>query len=275
MNPVVSVIIPCFNQEKCIAETLDSVLAQTFPDWECIVMDDGSSDRSGAVVQEYCAKDPRIKYFRQENAGVSRARNEAVARSCGEYLLPLDGDDLIAPTYLEEAVSTIRSEKGIKLVYCLADTFGARKGPWLLKSFKYEDFVLENCIFCTALFRRADFDAIGGFNENMKQGLEDWDFFLSLISPDDKVVQIQKVLFHYRIHEGSRTDTLRLNEAEMLWQVIHNHPAIYKEHLFRLVEKHRLDSSSLTYPFENRLGHILTKPLRLWRQFLLKRKYRP
>lgn len=273
MKPVVSVIIPCYNQEKYIAETLDSVLAQTFRDWECIVMDDGSSDGSAAVVRAYCDKDPRIKYFHQENGGVSKARNEAVARSCGEYILPLDGDDLIAPSYIEEALAHMRSNPATKLVYCLADTFGGVSCPWLLKSFSYEDFVWENCIFCTALFRRSDFDAAGGYNVNMVNGLEDWDFLLSLLGPEDVVYQIPKVLFHYRILPGSRTRRMD-DEKELLWQILQNHPDIYKDRLFAMVEKWRLESASLTYSLERPLGHALTKPLRLLREALRRKKYR-
>lgn len=273
MNPLVSVIVPCFNQEEYIAGTLDSVLAQTYPDWECIVMDDGSSDGSAAIVRSYCDKDKRIKYFHQENAGVSRARNQAVAHSSGEFILPLDGDDMIAPEYISEAVEYFRRNPSVKLVYCLADTFGTVNGPWLLKSFKYDDFVWENCIFCSALFRRSDFDKAGGYNENMKTGLEDWDFFLSLIGPDDIVYQIPKVLFHYRITPGSRTRRME-DEKDLLWQVLQNHPGIYRQRLFDFVEKWRLESSSLTYSLERPLGHALTKPLRMWRLAALRRKYR-
>ena len=274
MNPRISIIVPCYNQASYIGHTLDSVLAQTCPDWECIVMDDGSADNTREVVQAYCQKDARIHYFRQENGGVSRARNNAVKQAAGEFLLPLDGDDLIGSTYVKEALQYFQEHPETKLVYCLARRFGDVDEPWLLPEYRYEWLVIENMIFCSAVFRKADFEKAGGYNENMATGLEDWDFYLNLLGPQDKVHRIEKVLFFYRTRLGTRTQDATLTEKELTWQIMQNHPELYKEYLLHFRRLHRNRTACLTYEAERKLGHILTKPLRMYRQWALLRKYR-
>lgn len=97
---LVSVIMPCYNQGCYLSEALESVINQTYSDWECIIIDDGSTDSSEEIAKEYCQKDGRIRYIYQDNAGVIAARNNAIAASSGEYILPLDADDSISTVYL-------------------------------------------------------------------------------------------------------------------------------------------------------------------------------
>lgn len=274
MNPELSIIIPCYNQAPFIAETLDSVLAQTLANWECIVMDDGSSDGSGEIIREYCRKDSRIKYYRQENGGVSRARNNAIRHASGEFLLPLDGDDIIGPTYAEEALDYFRKHPETKLVYCLAHRFGEMNGPWVLPQYKFEWLVLENMIFCSAVFRKADFDKTEGYNENMVSGLEDWDFYLSLLSPQDIVYRIPKVLFFYRTRQNSRTSDADATEKELTWQIMMNHPDLYKDYILQFRRLHRERAANLTFEEEKKIGRFFTKQLRKSRERKLLRLYR-
>ena len=100
-SPLFSVIVPAYNLEKLIPRCLDSLLAQTFAGWECVAVDDGSADGTGAVCDEYAAKDPRFTALHQENGGVSSARNAGIKAARAEHLLFLDGDDTLAPGTLE------------------------------------------------------------------------------------------------------------------------------------------------------------------------------
>lgn len=93
--PKVSIIVPVYKTEAYIAECLDSVLAQTYQDFEVICVDDGSPDNSVEIIKEYSKNDPRISYVRQENAGLSAARNTGIRNAKGEYILPLDSDDML------------------------------------------------------------------------------------------------------------------------------------------------------------------------------------
>lgn len=236
---MVSVIVPCYNQAQYLPETLDSVLAQTYPDWECIIVNDGSPDNTEKVAKDYCDKDARFKYITQENQGPSVARNNGIRQSSGKYILPLDGDDIIAPKYLEKAVDYLEAHHECKLVYCEADYFGKWQGRWQLEEYKYENFIWNNCIFCSAVFRRSDYDLTEGYNPNMKYGLEDWDFWLSFLHPEDRVFRIGEVLFRYRIKSISRSvDVWHSGIEEVYRQIYYNHPEIYSKYADTLVWLH-------------------------------------
>lgn len=200
----VSIIVPCYNQGAYIAETLDSVIAQTFTDWECVIVNDGSTDNSELIAKEYVRKDPRIRYYTIENSGVSVARNKAVEYSSGEYILPLDSDDVIGNDYLELAMRAFEENPDLTIVYCKAQLFGVQNGVWKLTEYSYEQLLKDNMIFCSAFYRRRDFDRIGGYDENMKFGLEDWEFWIHLLDYDSQIYVIPKVCFYYRIKEVSR-----------------------------------------------------------------------
>ena len=96
----VSVIVPVYNQGEFLSEALESVLQQTYPNWECIIVNDGSTDNSGEVAKGYVNKDDRFKYLYQDNSGVAAARNNGIRHSDGFYILPLDSDNVLCPTYL-------------------------------------------------------------------------------------------------------------------------------------------------------------------------------
>ena len=108
----ISVIIPCYNQEKYIADCLESVLAQTFEDYEAIVVDDGSTDNSIKIVEEYQKKSNKIRLIRQENQGVVTARNNAIKQAKGKYIYPLDADDIAHRDVLRKSFEEIESGKG-------------------------------------------------------------------------------------------------------------------------------------------------------------------
>ena len=102
--PLVSIVIPVYNMEQYLSETLDSVLASDYPFFEVIVMDDGSQDSSLQIAKAYAQKDTRIKVYTQQNKGVCAARNRAISLAKGELILPVDADNIITPEFLRKAV---------------------------------------------------------------------------------------------------------------------------------------------------------------------------
>lgn len=238
-TPVISIIVPCYNQAEYLPETLNSVLAQTYSNWECVIVNDGSPDNTDTIAKEYLKKDNRIKYIYQENKGLATARNTGICNSIGEYILPLDADDLIAPTYIEKAIDRFSQFPETKLVYCKGHTFGSSNHPMVLADYDYDTFIWGNCIFCSALYRRSDYDKTPGYNANMVYGLEDWDFWLYLLKKDDVVYRIDEVLFYYRVKEVSMVKELVSHHLEdNLIQLCKNHPDIYKPYNNRLVLYH-------------------------------------
>lgn len=104
MEEMISIILPCYNQGIYLGEALESIIKQTYRNWEAIIVNDGSSDCTEEVALEYVAKDSRIHYFAQENKGVSAARNLGIEKALGKFVLPLDPDDMIAPTFIEKCM---------------------------------------------------------------------------------------------------------------------------------------------------------------------------
>ena len=175
----VSIIVPCYKQAEYLPETLDSVLAQTYQNWECVIVNDGSPDNTEVIARKYLDKDARFRYVWQENKGLASARNTGISNSDGEFILPLDSDDIILPTYIEKAVNHFAMNPETKLVYCKAEFFGRINQKWDLKKYNYDSLIWNNCIFCSAVYRRCDYDATQGYNPNMINGFEDWDLWLS------------------------------------------------------------------------------------------------
>lgn len=275
MNKV-SIIVPCYNQSEYLSEALDSVLSQTYTNWECVIVNDGSSDNTENVALEYCKKDERFKYFYQNNKGVSAARNNGIKESCGYYILPLDGDDIIEQTYLEKAVMYFEYNPNTTLVYCNADFIGAKNGLWQLPEYKYDSFIWNNCIFVSALYKREDFDKTVGYNVNMDKGLEDWDFWLSLLNKDSVVHRINEVLFHYRIKEQSRNAYATDNIDILFRQIFVNHKNIYDTYICDIIKYHNdnaalknaLDyeerrSEQILSSFDYRIVSLLLTPFRI------------
>ncbi len=226
MKNLVSIIVPAYNSAAFLAETLDSVLAQSYAEWECVVVDDGSTDATAAVAEEYARRDGRIVLIRQSNQGVAAARNRGIGASHGKYILPLDADDVIAPPYVAEAVAELDSRPGVRVVYCNAEKFGRKKGLWPLPEFDYKLLLSQNLIFCSAMYRRSDYDLTPGYDPCMP-GMEDWDFWLSLIHEGDTVVRLAGVYFFYRTHKMSRNRMANRNIENIYRQIYLNHRELY------------------------------------------------
>ncbi|HIJ96100.1 MAG TPA: glycosyltransferase family 2 protein [Desulfuromonadales bacterium] len=225
--PKVSIVIPCYNQGEFIEEAVESALAQTFRDFEIIVVNDGSTDEvTNRLLASF--KKPQTSIITTENQGVAMARNTGILHARSEYILPLDADDRIGTTYLEKGVAILDRDPEVGIVYCLAECFGARQGRWDIPDFSGWGMRFTNLIFCSALFRKADWEKAGGFNSNMKKGWEDWDFWLSLLEMDKKVFRIPEPLFYYRVAAGSRERSMgRSAKVEMHVQLMRNHSRLF------------------------------------------------
>lgn len=234
----VSIIIPCFNSAEYLLETLISVQNQTYCNWECVIMDDGSTDNTKQIVSKICSDDLRFCYLYQNNKGPSIARNNAISHSSGYYILPLDSDDTISPSYLEKAVDCLETNPNIKLVYCLSDTIGRPNSIIRNDPYCYADLLWKNMIHVSSVFRRSDFDKTQGYNPNMREGLEDWDFYLSFLAPEDRVHLIEEPLLHVRSNVGSRNHNAINNIQKLTRQLFYNHKELYEPYVNDLIYYH-------------------------------------
>lgn len=210
-DPLVSVIMPAYNRAACIKDSLESVKGQSYPHWECIIVDDGSTDHTQDVVQDVIGHDSRFKYFKQSNQGAAAARNCAVRNSQGVYILPLDSDDLIGAGYIEAAVLQFIKDPELTLVYSKAEKIGEETGAWPIPPFDYRLFLVYNMIFNSSLFKRADFDAVGGYSEDTM--FEDWDLWIKLLKKGGRVCQLPEVYYYYRTHEEASVTSYLSNDS--------------------------------------------------------------
>lgn len=217
----VSVIIPCYNQGEYLQETLAYVQAQTFSDWEIIIINDGSDDiKTKELLAEIHGAN--INIIHTENKGVAAARNTGIKAARGKYILPLDGDDLIEKDYLKNAVACLDADKSLKVVYCNGEYFGDEKGAIRLPEYDPKKMLQQNLIFCTALYRKSDWQKHGGYDEEFLTGWEDWEFWLRLIDGKRQVHKLPGVHFYYRIKNGSRNAALQNEKLQQAEQQLYN-----------------------------------------------------
>jgi len=232
----VAVIVPCYNQAPYIREALQAVRSQSFTDWVCVIVNDASTDESDPVIRSFLeeAKDERFRYFSlPQNRGVSHARNYAISHSDSDYILPLDGDDIISDRYLEKTVPILNSNWALKLVYTDACDFGIKKSESLLPDFTLATMCYANPFHATCLFRRQAFYETNGYRENMKFGYEDWDLWLQFVKNKNDVYRVRETLFYARQKAQSRNAELMGNqekERAMRLQLKINNESFFEKH---------------------------------------------
>lgn len=202
----ISVVIPCYNQEQYIAETLDSALAQTFPEYEIIVVNDGSVDSSQHIIEQFVAAHPKkITLVNQQNQGVISARNNGIAAARGTYIYPLDGDDKIHPECLQQLYEAMIAGKG-DVIYSDTECFGERTGLFELPKATKWNMLHHSCVVCSALYSKADWERYGGYDQGCRVcGCEDWEFWLNFVLDNKHFHKVEKPLLYYRQLATSRT----------------------------------------------------------------------
>ncbi|GAB1309291.1 hypothetical protein KH5_19740 [Urechidicola sp. KH5] len=216
----ISIIVPCYNQSEYLKESLTSVLEQNYNNWECIIVNDGSTDASEEIANLWVEKDSRFKYISIKNGGLSNARNLGIAAAKSNYILPLDADDKISKDYVQLALKAFECDNQLKVVYCKAKKFGMVNELWNLAPFSLKSLATTNMIFCSAIFRKADWKSIGGYDINMLYGLEDWEFWISLLKNGGKVKQLDEIGFYYRIKESSMITNLTEDKRQHLYNYV-------------------------------------------------------
>ncbi|MCQ8191125.1 glycosyltransferase family 2 protein [Streptomyces rugosispiralis] len=231
-EPVVSVVIPCYDYGHYLPQAVESVLAQTYPDWELVVVDDGSTDDTAAVARSLIADHPgrRIRLLEQANAGVSAARNAGIAATTGRYVLPLDADDMIAPTMLERTVTVLERHPDIAIVSTDLSVFTDDDLPaQVLELPAYDrDLLLRRLImFYCSLYRREVWQAVGGYVEDMRAG-EDWDFWIAAAERGFTAHHIHEPLFGARHKDDGLHVEAAENDLAARARIVANHPGMFK-----------------------------------------------
>ncbi|MBC6367282.1 glycosyltransferase [Algoriphagus sp. AK58] len=215
IRPLISVVIPCYNQGKYLEETVNSVLSSTYRPLEIVLVNDGSTDNSLEIAKKLEAHHREIQVIDQANGGVANARNNGIAHAKGKYILPLDGDDLISDNYIQEAIKILEIQPEVKVVYCQAVKFNEQtQKQWKLKPFSRHQLAKDNMIFVAALFRKSDWEKVEGFSEDMKMGREDWEFWIKMLKNGGEVIQLPFVGFFYRLTPTSKRKNTGTNQKK-------------------------------------------------------------
>ncbi|MEG5067316.1 glycosyltransferase family A protein [Microcoleus sp. B3-A4] len=246
--PLVSVIIPAYNAEQFIEETLKSVLAQTYPEIEVLVVDDGSQDRTAEIVEKISKKHSRVQLLKQQNAGVAAARNLAIQKSRGEYIAPIDADDIWYPENIEKQVQCMREgEPSLGVVYSWSldiDENGFLTGgirAFTIEGEVYETLICHNFLgnASASMIRRSALDKVGFYDtsyiEKSAQGCEDWDLYLRLAEYYQFGVVPEFLIGYRKVYTSMSSNYVAMakSHALMLQDVKQRHPEI-PEFLHRL-----------------------------------------
>ena len=227
---LVSIVIPVYNMEEYLKETLDSVIASDYSDWEVILIDDGSSDNSYAVAQGYSERDERIRVYTQPNAGVCVTRNNAISLAKGAYILPVDADNKICKSFISDAVAVLDVEPEVKVVCPRAEFFGQRSGEWKLPPFSLQLLAHKNMMDTCALYRKSDWDRVGGYCEEII-AREDWEFWISILKDGGKVVRLPQIGLYYRVRTTSKRVTDRALKKHVINVLNKRHPDFFEREL--------------------------------------------
>jgi glycosyltransferase involved in cell wall biosynthesis len=226
------VLMPCFNHGEFIGEAVESVLAQTFHDFEILVVDDGSTDPATRETIARLAA-PGITVLTTPNRGLPAARNCAAGHASGEYLCALDADDRLATTWFEKGVRVLDAQPDVAFVSHWLETFGDERWTWTPERCDLPTLLARNAVNGAALVRKEAFDAAGGYDESMREGCEDWDLWLRLVESGQQGAIVPEVLFFYRRRADSMSRLMLDPQAyrRPLETLVGKHAASYRAHL--------------------------------------------
>ncbi len=236
--PLVSIIIPARNMQEYIGETLQSVCDADYGNLEIIVTDDGSTDRTVQIAEEYAAQVPRLSIIRAQGRGVCHARNAAIRQARGKYIFPLDADDLLKPGFIAEGVQILESDSNVKAVIPKAEFFGEKTGEWKLPQFSIRALARHNMIPVSCLYRRSDWERTGGYCERLR-AREDWEFWISVLKDGGEVVRSNSLGLMYRIRKSSKRISDRKYKKELVRVLNERHADFFEKHLGGPLRLHR------------------------------------
>lgn len=231
-HKTVTVIIPCYNYADYLTEAVESVVSQSFSDWEIIIVNDGSTDNSAAVASDSIKKYPQhqIRLIDQENSGQPAiARNNGIKASYGRYILALDADDYLHPQALEKLLAAVEPHGNNPTVaFGWLQSFGSDDSLWSASEFRTADLLRRNQLPAGSLYHRTVWELQGGYRENVP-GFEDWDFWIGAARIGASFHNVPEVVQFYRKTENtSLIDTALVKHEWYIANIMQNNPGIYE-----------------------------------------------
>lgn len=233
-TPLVSAVIPCYNHGKYLQESVNSALNQSHRNVEVIVVDDGSTEKETLEILKKLQD--TVTVLRKENGHLSSARNYGIERAKGDFVLILDSDDYFDSKFVELALERIQKNHRVAMVTSWVQYFGDADHVAKTKAGTLQDFLVTNTFCGNFLLRKEAWVQTGGYNEQMKKGLEDWDFTISILSKGYELEVIEQPLFFYRKEGESMSTESEKNRAEVFMQIVKNHEPVYLDNFTEVLK---------------------------------------
>lgn len=237
-SPLVSVIIPVFNQVSWLKEAIESVLSSSYHNVEIVLIDDGSSEVS-AISNIDQIEHPRVRKFRQENRGLASARNRGIQESRGDFILPLDADDRIDENYIKDAVSALLNNPDLAYVTCYVQYIGNYQHQWIPIGLSKQTILIENAAsVCSAVFRADVLKSLGGYDDYMP-AFEDWDLLCRIALKGFDGDVLPRLYFFYRRHGESmmyrEVDQIRAHLNQYILRKNFSPPFLHSDRLLEVL----------------------------------------
>jgi glycosyltransferase involved in cell wall biosynthesis len=232
-TPRVSIVMPVFNAGRWLGQALASVAAQTYRDFELVLVDDGSTDARTIALLDEAARRPSVALHRTANRGPSHARNLAIERAHADLILPLDADDWLAPTFLEKTVPLLDAAPALGVAYTWVGLVGAHHGIWKTGDFTVQALLTRCTIHVASLFRRRLWADAGGYDPRFVESCEDWDLWLGAAARGWRGRCVPEVLVYYRRSATSRERHSRTPgiSTRLMRTLVEKHRPLYEAHL--------------------------------------------
>lgn len=257
MDPIVSVVIPVYNAKEYLEETIESVVNQSYKNIEIILVNNCSTDKDTITLLKRLSN--LYKVVESEIKGLAQARNDGIQEASGEFILPLDADDLLKPDFVKRCIHLFQEKPELSLVRTHIELFGKKKGTIIFEEYLFAKLLARNLMTATSMFKKRDWERIGGYDNSFNICFEDWEFWINLLKDGGEVGTVDDTLFRYRIRKNSMMHSLNLVKLkEVRKNIWEKHKSLYGKYFVDPTEsfehKFVVDSKA------NRLGNILLAP---------------
>ena len=228
-NPLVSVIIPCYNQAHFLTEAVESIINQTYTNWEIVIVNDGSPDNieeiANLLIEKYSSKN--IRLFSKNNGGLSEARNYGIQQAIGEWILPLDCDDYFHTEFLSNAIELIHSNPNLNLIFSNMQEFGLNEGEWLPEEYSVPTLLRFNTFPYASIYKKALWTNSNGYYQGIPWCGEDWNFWIEISKFNIQPGRIVNKMFYYRTAPDSMYQRMLPHFEEVKAFIQTLHPDLY------------------------------------------------
>ena len=277
-EPLVSVIIPCYNDHLFISQAIESVNGQDYKNVEIIIIDDGSGFETKQVLKN--VKQKNIQVLHQENLGPSAARNKGIKESKGDYFLTLDADDFFEPSFLRKALEILISNESVGIVSCWYNTIKNNKIKEVckLEGGNVNTIIFNNGASGNSLYRKQCWIDVGGYDEKMVEGYEDWEFHIRIVELNWIIHIIEAALFNYRDKDNSRNKQANKFHKMALHRYIYlKHRHLYFENFEVTIDRFlnnfaelELRGQNLKSSKEFKIGSFVLIPFKFFKNLFIK-----